>query len=235
MPKQPRAQQGIAGRRPSTVARAKVLSVRNRINVGLAKQDGSPIETGAVGPTGPTGPTGATGPTGPTGATGAAGAVGAAGPSGPEGIRGEEGPQGDVGPAGVDGLIPIQGSFVPSLLFGGAAVGLTYLDREAYYIKLERLVYVVIRVRLTAKGSSTGNATIAGLPFNHDFGTLSPATGPLGYGTGYAALTSAPTYWVGTSNINLVQWGAAGVSSLTHANFTDNTDVLLTALYRSFN
>jgi hypothetical protein len=113
---------------------------------------------------------------------------------------------------------------VPSLLFGGAAVGLTYLDREAYYIKLERLVYVVIRVRLTAKGSSTGNATIAGLPFNHDFGTLSPATGPLGYGTGYAALTSAPTYWVGTSNINLVQWGAAGVSSLTHANFTDHSD-----------
>lgn len=58
-----------------------------------------------------------------------------------------------------------EGTFTPSLLFGGAAVGMTYGTQQGHYTRIGRQVFVSIKIVLTAKGSSTGAATISGLPF----------------------------------------------------------------------
>jgi hypothetical protein len=58
-----------------------------------------------------------------------------------------------------------EGTFTPSVAFGGASVGITYFDRQGNYTKIGRQVTCTMYIALTAVGSSTGNATITGLPF----------------------------------------------------------------------
>jgi hypothetical protein len=57
-----------------------------------------------------------------------------------------------------------EGTFTPSVLFGGAAVGQTGTF-AGFYTKVGNQVFVTIAIALTAKGSSTGGASIGGLPF----------------------------------------------------------------------
>lgn len=59
-----------------------------------------------------------------------------------------------------------RGQFVPSLKFGGGSVGMAFSTALAgRYVKIGRLVLCWISGQLSAKGSSTGGATITGLPF----------------------------------------------------------------------
>ncbi len=61
-----------------------------------------------------------------------------------------------------------EGNFTPTLAFGGASVGLTYGTQFGTYTKVGNRVKGTINIILTAKGSSTGNAIISGLPFTSD-------------------------------------------------------------------
>lgn len=58
-----------------------------------------------------------------------------------------------------------EGTWTPDLQFNGAAVGLTYAVRVGTYTKIGRLVFIQCSITVNTKGSSTGNARIAGLPF----------------------------------------------------------------------
>ena len=58
-----------------------------------------------------------------------------------------------------------EGTWTPNLLFGGANVGMTYFDNNAKYTKIGRQVSITIYLALTGVGSSTGDATISGLPY----------------------------------------------------------------------
>lgn len=66
----------------------------------------------------------------------------------------------DINPA--DGQ---QGSFTPTVLTGGAAVGRTYASQQGSYRVNGNRVEFELAIVLSAKGSSTGNLTIGGLPF----------------------------------------------------------------------
>lgn len=57
------------------------------------------------------------------------------------------------------------GTFSPSLKFGGASVGMIYSVQAGNYLKIGSWVFIDVAILLTSKGSSTGNATIEGLPF----------------------------------------------------------------------
>jgi hypothetical protein len=59
-----------------------------------------------------------------------------------------------------------DGTWTPTLTFGGSAVGITYGTRVGTYVKIGKLVYITCTITLTSKGSSTGNAFVEGLPFN---------------------------------------------------------------------
>jgi hypothetical protein len=57
------------------------------------------------------------------------------------------------------------GSWTPALKFGGASVGMTYSTQNGRYAKRGNYVRVTGSIALSAKGSSVGNATVAGIPF----------------------------------------------------------------------
>jgi hypothetical protein len=59
-----------------------------------------------------------------------------------------------------------EGTWTPTLSFGGASVGITYSIRKAEYVKIGRNVLVNLYLAISNKGSSTGNAQIGGFPFN---------------------------------------------------------------------
>jgi hypothetical protein len=57
-----------------------------------------------------------------------------------------------------------EGIFTPAIAFGGASVGITYSQQQGFYTKIGNLVTCQIRIVLSNKGSSSGDASITGLP-----------------------------------------------------------------------
>lgn len=55
-------------------------------------------------------------------------------------------------------------SFVPSLNFGGSSAGITYSNQVGRYARHGNVIYFEIYISLTNKGTSSGTATIEGLP-----------------------------------------------------------------------
>lgn len=55
-------------------------------------------------------------------------------------------------------------SWTPALSFGGGSTGLTYGTQEGRYVRHGNILFFWFYIALSAKGSSTGAATITGLP-----------------------------------------------------------------------
>ena len=58
-----------------------------------------------------------------------------------------------------------EGTWTPSLTFGGGSTGMDYGARSGHYTKVGNIVHATMYVSLNSKGSSTGDAQIEGLPF----------------------------------------------------------------------
>lgn len=58
-----------------------------------------------------------------------------------------------------------EGSFTPDLRFGGNSEGLIYANRSGRYRRIGKTVFFELQLSLSAKGISTGNAEIVGMPF----------------------------------------------------------------------
>jgi hypothetical protein len=119
-----------------------------------------------------------------------------------------------------------EGTFTPSITFGGASVGMTGTF-SGRYTKVGRAVTVNGIITLTAKGSSTGNAKLTGLPF-----TSANAAGEytsVSLRLDRISFLNVPCGYVGqnVSVIELENITTAGtVTNLTDANFI-NTSVLI--------
>jgi hypothetical protein len=117
-----------------------------------------------------------------------------------------------------------EGTWTPSLNFGGAAVGITYTTRDGKYTKIGNYVFGTGIIELSNKGSSTGTAYINDLPYtvsgrgyllvhaatNGNFSPVSAIMGPL---------------YNGNNNTDLqYTMGAAGGSIVVlNTNFTNTT------------
>jgi hypothetical protein len=129
-----------------------------------------------------------------------------------------------------------EGTWTPTITFGGASVGVTYSTVDAnynkgYYTKVGRQVTVIGYLVLTNKGSSTGDANIAGLPFAGLSGVYSPAS----FGE-WAQISFADTFHgyssSGGTTIVLEETTNAGVlTRLTDANFANDSSVIFTITY----
>ena len=117
----------------------------------------------------------------------------------------------------------------PTILFGGANVGMEFDTLESTYTKFGNLVTARMLVILSAKGSSTGIATVGGLPFTVSGHTAASVWAlSLSY-TGM--LISHATS--GTTTFVIQQITEAGtVSTLTDANFINTTRFYLNVSYR---
>jgi len=60
-----------------------------------------------------------------------------------------------------------EGTWTPSISFGGGTTGITYASRSGGYIKIGAQVTVWGYISLSNKGSSTGTGYITGFPFTN--------------------------------------------------------------------
>lgn len=58
-----------------------------------------------------------------------------------------------------------EGTFTPTITFGGGSTGITYGSQVGGYTRIGQLVVVTVFISLSNKGSSTGQVKVAGLPF----------------------------------------------------------------------
>jgi len=114
-----------------------------------------------------------------------------------------------------------EGTWTPTIQFGGASTGITYSKQLGRYTKIGNQVTVWFDVRLSAKGISTGDATINGLPFvvnanSASTGIGDPITGMIGLVIG-GAIILAPASTV--SFIYLFQQTTTARNVMTDLNF----------------
>ncbi len=106
-----------------------------------------------------------------------------------------------------------EGTFTPTLSFGGASVGITYASQTGTYTKIGNRCLYEIELATTSNGSSTGSAAISGLPF-----TVAAAVG-------YAFVTGALI----DLNVGAGRYSLAGEQSATSINLIEQGDNVATA------
>lgn len=127
------------------------------------------------------------------------------------------------------GAIP-RSTWTPVLSFGGGSTGLTYSVQLGSIVRLGKLRVASFEIALSAVGSSTGAAKIDGLP---DAATGISGLVVVNFYSGMASMSAALMCYLTASGttINLDQMGAAAISALTNANFTNSTNIFGTAIY----
>jgi hypothetical protein len=121
-----------------------------------------------------------------------------------------------------------EGTWTPVLSFGGGSTGITYIAQVGTYTKIGKLVTFVLSIQLANKGSSTGAASIAGLPF-----TVSSAASYCIYAqdVSFADMllfhSDASTTTINTRQIT----NAGSASNLTNSNYTNTTLLYISGHY----
>ena len=125
-----------------------------------------------------------------------------------------------------------EGTWTMGVSFGGGTTGITYGSNTGTYTKIGRQVTVNGYLDLTSKGSSTGNATITGLPFtipnnNQNYSAVS---------LWFNAITFANQFIangiINTTTISLQESTELGVNSpITDADFANNSAVIISFTY----
>lgn len=127
-----------------------------------------------------------------------------------------------------------EGTWTPALTFGGTANGLTYSasgGQIGRYIRIGTMVSLWGMIRLTAVGSSVGNALISGMPFasaNVNF-NRPPATiwpGLMSF-TGVLGAINVNN----TTDINLQVSNNGVTAAATNTNFTNTSSIYLNYVY----
>jgi hypothetical protein len=128
-------------------------------------------------------------------------------------------------------------AWIPTITFGGAAVGMTYSYQDGWYFRIGNFAIILGTVTLSAKGSSTGAALVAGLPVT--VATSSSSTFPCVLRT--TAMTSGvndqntSAFPVGsTATVRLDKFVAAAQSpvQMTDVDFLATSSISITAIVR---
>jgi hypothetical protein len=123
-----------------------------------------------------------------------------------------------------------EGLFTPTINFGGGSTGIVYGDQNGYYTKVGRLIFCKGRVRTTLKGSSTGTATLEGLPYSVAH-IVSQAVSSINSGlTGLNSMLGG--YGTGTQIVLTHSNGSGtGTIAITDTEFTDTVDIYFSITY----
>jgi hypothetical protein len=122
-------------------------------------------------------------------------------------------------------------TFTPTLSFGGSASGLTYAQQVGHARLIDDMAFVQFYVLLTNKGISTGGAVISGLPYTAVSGSFRYGTLSI-YMSGVSVAGHLEGYIdPGTTNFVLRKVTSGGTASLTDADFTNGTDILVSGCY----
>lgn len=123
-------------------------------------------------------------------------------------------------------------TFTPVLEFGGGTTGITYTSQVGRFKRVDSIVYIQVSMLLTSKGSSTGTATISGLPFAARTLEVNLLMGieNLTFSAGYSLPIGFTV--LGSSSIGLYQEGTIVAGAvMTNVNFANNTLVTIQGFY----
>jgi hypothetical protein len=130
--------------------------------------------------------------------------------------------------------VPVENTWVPTLSFGGASVGITYSTNIGSYQQVGSWLHYNFSMALTSKGSSIGEALIT-LPVaprnNQDSQSAASVRGANGFlYTGMLTALPIP----GTATLKFVSQTEAGFNTtLNEGNFADNTVCIVSGAYRT--
>lgn len=124
-----------------------------------------------------------------------------------------------------------EGAFTPALQFGGAAVDITYSVQQGLYTKIGNRVYFTIRLTLTNKGTSVGNAAIVGLPFAANASTR---FNPMSVWWTNMATGLQPFFFVDTNSTTITCQVNNSGSSANSANgsYNNNSNITISGSYQ---
>ncbi len=125
----------------------------------------------------------------------------------------------------------VTGSFTPILQFGGGTTGITYTTQIGEYTQIGNVVFYQLYILLSNKGSSTGNATIVGLPVTSaNNGQYPPA--PVQYFAASSLPANTGCYVNANSTTIILYSTVAGTASNpTNSNFGNTTSVQIAGMY----
>jgi hypothetical protein len=125
-----------------------------------------------------------------------------------------------------------EGTWTPGVSFGGASTGVAYASRGGTYTKIGRLVVAPFNVNLANKGSSTGNATLTGLPFTTAAGVFN--NGIVGYFGTLSGITEGNVLLTIESGGAFFRMGGSiSTGTLTDGNFTNASVLRGTAIFHT--
>jgi hypothetical protein len=120
-----------------------------------------------------------------------------------------------------------EGTWVPTITFGGGNTGMTYASRVGRYIRVGSIVHVTAQISLGSKGTSTGSAALTGLPFTVASSAYSASAYADLAGLTFTSYFSWRIEPSGTQGTFIHNAGAA----LTDTAFANNFQVILSASY----
>ena len=126
-----------------------------------------------------------------------------------------------------------EGSWTPTISFGGASVSVEYDLQVGRYTKIGDLVTASCYMDLADSGTSTGNAVLAGLPFASK--TLTGGSTPATLRLENISFADIPMGYNGSNTSTIIfqeSTNAGTVSTLTNGNFSDTSIVTLSISYR---
>jgi len=111
---------------------------------------------------------------------------------------------------------------------------MTYGNQTGYWRKLdEKTVYIDARITLTALGSSTGNATLGGMPFTAANRGLDHAVAQVAAfnmtGLALGGVSGVVTY--NGTDIKLYESSATGLTTIDQTVFTATSEIRFSAVY----
>jgi len=124
-------------------------------------------------------------------------------------------------------------AFTPALKFGGASVGMTYSNQVGRYIQIGNILFFEIYLSLSAKGTSTGQATITGLPVAT---AASPSALIPAFSSRVDQLAAGVTNvearaLAGTTTIELAKFAAGTSTNLANTDYGNFTTMSVTGYY----
>jgi hypothetical protein len=121
--------------------------------------------------------------------------------------------------------IPANGTWVPTLNFGGATSGITYTSQTGVWEKVGNQIIYHANIQLTSKGFALGTATITGLPFSvASFGNGAFIGSALGSNMTFTGTLAAQLPSV-ARRIDLFINNGGTTAVATQANFNDTTNL----------
>lgn len=129
------------------------------------------------------------------------------------------------------------GTWTPSLTFGGASVGMIYSTRVGGFTRQADRVTINAYIALSAKGSSTSNARIVGLPYTVATGANSGYTSTSIWANGVSKTNYALSAYTAQSSTQVAldayptnADGGSGVN-LTDTNFSTTAGIMIATTY----